>query len=374
MRLSTFIFANMESILVEWEQFARTVVTPVPILDQKGLRNHAQQMLHRVASDMRKSQTAQEQIDKSQGRAPPENEETPAQTHAVLRLIDGFTLDQMVSEYRALRSTVLRLWLAEAFSGESHQMQDMIRFNEAIDQALVESIASYGRAVETTRKMVLGVLGHDLRSPLGAIMMSAELLQQSSENADRRSHLTTQIGVSVRRANQIVDDLLDLARSNLGHGIPVTKQKIDLSAVCQSILAEAAARFPSTEIALTNSATVVGEFDPLRIGQAFSNLVNNAVQHGDRHQPIRASLKMAAKEVHFTVHNFGDPIPKSALPFLFTPEGRYSSFAENEDGPSAGLGLGLFIAAEVVKGHGGEIGVESSLELGTTFTVTLPLD
>ena len=89
-----------------------------------------------------------------------------AESHAVTRLMAGFTLDQMASEYRALRSSVLRLWLAHDYSGDDHHVEDMIRFDEGIDQALVESIAAYGRAVETTRKTVLGVLGQDLRSPL----------------------------------------------------------------------------------------------------------------------------------------------------------------------------------------------------------------
>lgn len=85
-------------------------------------------------------------------------------------------MNQMVAEYRALRSSVLSLWLAQETMRDAHHVQDMIRFNEAIDQALVESVAAYGAAVESTRKMVLAVLGHDLRSPLGAVLMAGDLI------------------------------------------------------------------------------------------------------------------------------------------------------------------------------------------------------
>lgn len=125
-------------------------------------------------------------------------------------------MDQMVSEYRALRSSVLRLWLANHRMDAEHDMQDMIRFNEAIDQALIESIATFGQAVESTRKTVLGVLGHDLRSPLGAVLMASDLLLGSENLAAREKKLAAQINASVRRANHMVGDLLDLARSNLG--------------------------------------------------------------------------------------------------------------------------------------------------------------
>lgn len=371
MRLSSFIEQHIESIMHEWENFARSVQTPMHALDAKGLRNHAQHILRSVAADMREPQSEQQQIYKSQGLAPSAQQETAAQTHAVLRLIDGFTLDQMVSEYRALRSSVLRLWLAHEFVGDPHQLGDMVRFNEAIDQALVESIASYGRAVETTRKMVLGVLAHDLRTPLGAVLMSADLLQKSTLD-ERQTRLAGQIGVSVRRANQIVNDLLDLARFNLGIGIPINKTAIDLAPVCQSIVDEVTASYPKTQILFSAATTLPGAFDPLRMGQVFTNLIGNAVQHGDRHQPVQVSLSADTRNAYFTVQNFGDPIPDYALPYLFNPEGRYSSFADNERGASAGLGLGLFIAAEIANGHGGKIAVESTAERGTVFRVTLP--
>ncbi|MFJ3366552.1 sensor histidine kinase [Pseudomonas sp. NPDC086251] len=373
MRLSDFIFKNLEPILQAWEEFARTVETPMPAMDPPGLRNHAEYILRTVALDMCTSQTPQEQIDKSQGHGPVAADDSAAQSHAITRLMAGFTLDQMVSEYRALRSSVLRLWLAQEFSRDEEQIVDVIRFNEAIDQALVESIASYGQAVENTRKTVLGVLGHDLRTPLSAVTLGADLLKQTEELGSRGKRIIAQISTSVQSANEMVADLLDLARCNLGTGIPVQLERTDLTAVCQSVVDELATAHPEAQIKFTHTGSMMGQYDSSRMAQVFSNLIGNAVRHGNSKFPINVSLDGDGTTATFCVQNHGAPIPPSALPTLFDPEGRYSRYSEGEPKASSGLGLGLFIAAQIVEGHSGTIEVESTLELGTIFRVILPI-
>ncbi|MBK5356066.1 sensor histidine kinase [Pseudomonas sp. TH41] len=372
MRLSDFILKNLEPILQAWEEFARSVDTPMPALDSRGLRDHAEYILRSVAEDMRTSQTPQQQIDKSQGMGPVTDEESAAQSHALTRLMAGFTLDQMVSEYRALRSSVLRLWLAQGYEGKDHQIVDMIRFNEAIDQALIESIETYGQAVETTRKTVLGVLGHDLRTPLGAVTLGADLLRQTEELGTRGKKIIAQISTSVQSANHMVNDLLDLARCNLGTGIPVRPQKTNLTSVCKSVVDELTTAHPKAQIIFVDTGTVSGQYDPTRMAQVFSNLIGNAVRHGNSQRPINITLNGDGTSACFCVQNYGEPIPAYALPSLFNPEGRYSRYSEGE-GASSGLGLGLFIASQIVEGHGGTIEVESTLEQGTIFRVKLPV-
>ncbi|MNI09539.1 Bacteriophytochrome [compost metagenome] len=372
MRLYDFILKHMEQILLAWEQYARTIDTALPTMDTKGLRNHAQFMLETVARDMRRIQTEQQQIAKSEGRAPQIDGDSPADTHARTRLVAGFSMDQMVSEYRALRSSVLRLWLAEYAFDETHRVDDMIRFNEAIDQALVESIRTYGEAVEATRKTVLGVLGHDLRSPLGAVMMASDLLRENDNLSDRERKLATQISTSVRRADLMVNDLLDLARVNLGTGLPVNVQPCELNSLCASVVEELRTGFPDVQLVLHASENISGQFDPSRMEQVFTNLIANAIRHGDAQQPIHVTLKRDGHRTVFSVQNHGELIPEQIMPYLFNPEGRYSSYASGEKGSSSGLGLGLFIAAQIVEGHGGSIEVQSTPDQGTTFTVLLP--
>jgi signal transduction histidine kinase len=373
MRLSDFILKNLEPILQAWEEFARSVDIPLPAMDSQGLRNDAEYILRAVALDMRTSQTLQQQIDKSHGLGPLTEEESAAESHALTRLIAGFTLDQTVSEYRALRSSVLRLWLAQGYAEQNHQIEDMIRFNEAIDQALAESITAYGRAVETTRKTVLGVLGHDLRTPLGAVMLGADLLRQTEELGSRGKKIIAQISTSVQNANQMVQDLLDLARCNLGTGIPVQPENTNLTSVCESVVEELTVAHPKAKIIFTDTGPVTGQYDPSRMAQVFSNLIGNAARHGNLKSPINVTLNGDGTTAYFCVQNHGEPIPPSALHTLFDPEGRYSRYSEGEQGASSGLGLGLFIAAQIVEGHGGKIEVESTLEHGTIFRVTLPV-
>lgn len=271
MRLPDFIEANLEPILQAWERFARGIDVPRQDLAATALRNHAEQILKAAALDMRTPQTVRQQITKSQGLAPQSDQETAAQTHAVLRLIDGFSMDQMVSEFRALRSSVLRLWLAEEAISSPSQIEDMVRFNEAIDQALVESINAYGQAV----------LGHDLRAPLTATLMGADLLRKSQTLSDREKDIAAQVGISARRANRMVNDLVDLARFNLGTGIPVVKSPTELNLICRTTIQELSAGEPNATIIFKDTDQVVGGFDPERMAQVFTNLIGNAVRHGD---------------------------------------------------------------------------------------------
>lgn len=281
-------------------------------------------------------------------------------------------MNQMVSEYRALRSSVLSLWLADGTFEGRHHVQDMIRFNEAIDQALAESIATYGEAVESTRKTVLAVLGHNLRSPLGDVLMAGELIQHQEGLDDKGKVLATQVCVSARRANNMVNDLLDLARCNLGAGIAVNLEAVELIEICRSVVNEIRTGFPTARIVLNEKGVIAGQYDPARIAQVFTNLIGNAIRHGDPALPIYVILSQLPNNVHFSVHNQGEPIPPEAMPYLFKPEERYSSYATSEKGSSAGLGLGLFIAGEIAARHGGKINIESSAESGTAFHVLLP--
>lgn len=372
MRLPDFISDNLGPILAAWEGFAQTVHTPLAALDSLGLREHAEHILSTVAADMRRPQTAGEQKAKAEGLAPRGDDDTAAETHAVTRLISGFTMDQMVSEYRALRSSVLTLWMAHGDWSSGHQVDDMVRFNEAIDQALAESIGAYGRAVDTTRKLVLGVLGHDLRTPLGAITLGSDMLLKASTFGEKEKRLCSQVSTSARRANQIVSDLVELAKGNLGIGLSLHRQRVDLASVCAEVIQELATCHPSAHISYAGPSTLIGRVDPSKIAQVFSNLVSNAIHHGDPTQPVTVELTRNGSALCFTVHNGGEPVPATLIPFLFNPQGRASRYSQQGTHGRQGLGLGLFIAWQIVSTHGGTIEVDSSTALGTTFKVSLP--
>lgn len=162
MWLSHFILDHMESILQAWEDFAKTINPPAFTMDSKELRDHASLILEAIAEDLRRPQTRLEQFEKSQGHGPRAKEDTAAETHAVARLESGYTIEQLVSEYRALRASVLHLWGEAEKNGRSTEMADVTRFNEGIDQALAESVARFAKitkeATENERQRLNAVL------------------------------------------------------------------------------------------------------------------------------------------------------------------------------------------------------------------------
>ncbi|WP_339533110.1 HAMP domain-containing sensor histidine kinase [Pseudomonas mucidolens] len=372
MRLSSFLIRNIEPILQEWEDFARTIRTDCSPLDSVGLRDHAELMLRAIAEDLQSYQSVLQQLEKSKGLVATQDE-SAAHLHAITRLMAGFTVEQLASEFRALRASVINHWMKQVKAGEEFEVDDMIRFNEAIDQVLAESISSYAAAVQASRDVFLGVLGHDLRTPLSAILMGADVLLRTDELGSRTTKIASRIYTSVKRASRIVGDLLDFTRSHLGRGIPVNRVSIDIAPVFERIVDESRAVYPDANIVVMKTEYAEGEFDSARMEQVFSNLIGNALQHGTGHTPVTVKLDVSDEHLVFSVHNFGKAIPTDVLPFIFSPMGRYSPEALEENGPYASLGLGLFIVDQIVSAHEGSLEVASDPERGTTFRVEIAL-
>jgi signal transduction histidine kinase len=233
MRLHDFILANREQILAEWETFARTCAPASATMDVAALRDHANAMLTVIAADLGNPQSGNEQSEKSKGRARDTGSTvaTAAEEHGSGRAESGFTVEQMVAEYRALRASVIRLWTREQGELKSGDIEDLTRFNEAIDQALAESVSEFNENVENAKEMFLAILGHDLRTPLGAIYTSAAFMLDIGELAEPHRSLTARIARSATRTIDMVGDLLDFTRSRLGGGIPVVRAEMDLAKV-----------------------------------------------------------------------------------------------------------------------------------------------
>jgi signal transduction histidine kinase len=319
-------------------------------------------------------QTKSEQVDKSEGKsdADPDSEapDTAAQSHGAARAESGFTVEQMVSEYRALRATVIRLWIEAAGELTRKDLDDLVRFNEAIDQALAESTSRFMQDLDHSKEMFLAMLGHDLRTPLGAIIGSAHIMVETKnlpEIALKRAFLILNSG---QRMNALVGDLLDFTRSRLGGGIPIVRADVDIGKVCRHTVEELAALHPQRVVNFDAAGRLRGRWDPARITQAFSNVISNAVQHGSATTPINVVIRGDVDEVTLAVQNYGAIIPTSELKTIFNPMHRIE--ADKPVAPRENLGLGLYITERIVTAHGGTIDVESSEENGTTFTIHLP--
>lgn len=338
-----------------------------------ALQDHIEEILGFVADDLESPQTKPEQFAKSRGLGPDDNEisKSAAEIHAALRLRDGFDIDQMVSEYRALRASVVKQWTACRPQLEATDLDDVTRFNEAIDQTLAESVAHYTKAVEQARNLFLGVLGHDLRNPLGAASMTAEIMLRRGDLDPRQTIFTTQIVNTVARATQIVNDLLDITRSAFGTDVPITKAAMDFGELAHRLVQEMTTLSPNRPIELEVLGETDGQWDGARIGQVFSNLIGNALQHSAGLAPISVAVAGKPAEVVLSVHNMGRPIPPEILGRLFDSEEKGHGHVTHAPG-STHLGLGLFIVKKIAEAHGGGVTVTSTAEAGTTFSVTFP--
>jgi signal transduction histidine kinase len=368
--LSAFIRGHTEQILAEWEKFARTLDTETP-MDTAALRDHAKEMLGAVADDLDLPQTIGEQSEKAQGKrdAQLEGQLTAAQQHGAGRALSGFTVEQMVSEFRALRASVLKLWQRERREATAEDLQDLTRFNESIDQAIAESITTYARGVRQSRDRFLAVLGHDLRTPIGAIMTSTRFLLDLGDLHDPHLSIVTQMHSSARRMNRLVGDLLELTRTRMGDSIPITRAHTDIGGLLQDVVDELSASHPAHRVEIRKSGDLRGMWDCERLIQALINLASNAVHHGATDSPITIAATGTDDEVTISVHNEGPPIQPDQMDHLF------DAMKEIQPGgirDRRHLGLGLYIVDKIVAAHGGRIEVQSSKGEGTTFTIHLP--
>ncbi len=370
MRLADFITANIEEILRNWESFGRTIEAGQS-MSRRALRDHAPEILRAIAIDMQTRQTAQEAIAKSKGQGDESVLVNQASfSHGIERLGSGFNLLEVISEYRALRASVVRLWRQTHSTITVADLDDLGRFSESVDQSLSRAVESFIEHTERSQQMFLAVMGHDLRDPLQAVRTGSLLLSRSNNLSASEADLVGRIASSANAMNGIISDLLDFSRSQLKTVMPIAVATTDLEKLCKEVVEEMRLAYPTRPLDLECHGTLTGEWDAGRLRQVLSNLLSNAVQHGTG--PISLAARQADNDVLLTVRNGGAPIPAKAIPTLFDPLTRAWSAKALNDRRVGSLGLGLHIAREVVVTHGGTIAVESSEKDGTVFTVRLP--
>jgi signal transduction histidine kinase len=359
----------METILREWEAFAQTLFPAASHMTPLALRDHAEKIMEAVVADLSTPQSGEEQAEKSKGRAPVAHDapETAAQTHAVLRAQSGLDINQLAAEYRALRASVLRLWEQNSPT-VLEEFGDVIRFNEAIDQALAESIKFFSMQVDQSRNLLLGTLGHDMRNPLNAIVMTASNLASlhAGEDVSEAATVLIRSGASIKA---LLDDLVDFNRTKLGVGLNITLKQTDLRKLFTDEVDQHRAAHPGSRLELTLDGDVTGHWDGARLQQVVRNLLSNAIAYGTPGEPIRVAVHGDASRVRIEVANRGPAIDPETAEHLFDPLKRGPA-AQSESGRD-GLGLGLYIVREITRAHGGTVLLRSNSE-GTDVSVSLP--
>ena len=365
MRLADFIETNSSRIVDEAEVFAKSLGAAGGRLKPAALRDHIPEMLSVVVADLRTKQSNSDAKSKSEGKfAPPVGARTAAQTHAMVRADQGFDVVQLVAEYRVLRATVLRLW-KRSYGPTASSADDVDRFNEAVDQAVAESVAAFSAQVEQGRNIFLGILGHELRGPLSAILLASDMLKSLEVDAPIKKNVARIIDGG-ERMRMLLNDLLDFNRVSFGMGLLINRAPVDLAEACASEIELVRMNWPKHQIEFKSSGETTGSFDESRVREVIWNLTTNAAKYGDPTQAIQVALEGSESVVDITVRNAGPAIPSARLEELFEPLRR----AASSDGADGSLGLGLFVVKQVAIAHGGAVSVRSTEGL-TEFSVSL---
>ena len=353
MSLPHFIHESLDDILSEWERDCGDAPRPEPPVAR---RQHFGKVLRAVADEMK--------------RLPPSaSTSTPAGAVASAPGVPHSHAGQLVGDYASLRASVVRQWRRKHPSPSASDLDDLVRFNEAMDRSLAELTATFSPSEAQPQALFLGVLNHELRTSVASILMSAQVLIHRSTPGSPEAKAAQRILRSCEQLRQTLDALSGFTQVRLGAHLEIDRVRDDLGVLCRQALDGFARVDPERRIRLTSDGDLGGDWDQARIREAIAALIANAARFASRGSPVTIAVDgHAADEITVTVHGDGTPIDVETLRTIFDPIAR----VEAENATYAGLGLGLFMVRKVVDAHGGRVSVEAAPELGTTFTVVLP--
>ena len=290
-----------------------------------------------------------------------------AEGHAIQRLGYGVGLVTVTREYILMRSTILNELLAVP-SSEGTAAQ-LVRVNAGMDEAVHEAVRRYTSRRDEARDRFMGVLAHDLRSPLhGIVLAAARIASATASSAPSIHRLAEVISRSSERMGRMLQDVIELARGQLGGGIPIVLREGDMGEVCREVIEELEQAYPGRELALERDGDLRGVWDHDRVIQTLSNLIGFALERGATVVVLGARESEDHQAVITTVQDTGAPVPPDQVagafePFLVEP---------TRDPDRRGLGLGLYIARQICLAHGARCTLERSDASGTTLAIAWP--
>lgn len=366
MRLVEFIKVSNAEIAAEAVTYARTL-PPLANEPESLLKDHIPKILDAIVRDLEQAQSRDSAHAKSLGDAPVEEDapETAAQTHGRLRARSGLHTSQLVAEYRAMRASVLRLWADT--EPDNASVKEVARFNEAIDQAIAESVDYFAEEMDQLKNLFLGVLAHDLRGPLNAILLTSELISRRTAGLPEINQPVNVLMRSGRRMSSLLDTLLEYNKSTLGIGLHLQRGQVDLAAECTQELEILATALPKATLTLDCQGDLTGHFDASAVRQAMGNLVYNAAAYG-KNSVVHIELEGTDETIALRVINTGVQIPGDKIAEIFQPLKRGLLKLDNA---GTNLGLGLFIVEQIARAHGGKARCVSTPE-STVFSLVLP--
>lgn len=348
-RLGTYIIDNADRIVAAWQ----TAVAPQALLMQEQAKPFVMALAGEVAADAADA--------------------TVAAVRAALRAVPHFDIEAMHAQLCSLRSAVTTMWLDGEAPLTADSFRELQRLHAAIDRAVGEAIARHALQIERSRSLFLGMLGHDLRTPLGAIALACQYLERPEIPPERRLEAIGRVARSAAAMEGMIRDMLDFARARLGKEMPVAATPGDIGAVCRHALEEACDAHPRCDFRFDIDRGLQADMDAGRMRKVVVNLLNNAAKNGARGMPVLCAARRDGETVRVRVRHCGPVLTAAAMQALFDPIAQLAvADADAEGNPPANLGLDLFIAREIVRAHGGEMTVTCGDGDQTEIAFTLP--
>ncbi|MEX2466752.1 MAG: sensor histidine kinase, partial [Gemmatimonadota bacterium] len=394
MRLSKFITENEEEILQEFEDFARTRTEPGRDMDITELRDDARGILKVIALDLEAPQSEHAKERKAKGDAPPSGgttEDTPAEKHGTERAMSDFSLEETVSEYRALRASVLRLWTASGgIEADPATLEDITRFDEAIDQALAESINRYSleidrlreeqateglrieKEVTRARAAFLQIVSHEMRTPLNAIAGYTHILLEGirAPVSQPQVEVLRRMNLARQHLSGIVEGILEFQRTGTESAFDLVEVPVEEAIAGLGAIVGPTARDDGLEFTVDVQADGARiRVDRQKLRQVLINLISNAVRSTPEGGRVWLDYVETPEHACLRVHDTGMGIPKEQVEAIFEP---FVQIENELNDVRGGVGLGLAISRHLTDGMGGTLTVESELGKGSVFTVALP--
>lgn len=371
MRLAAFIRSDEVAIVAAWEDFAETYLPSAAHMDRVALRDHIIGLLRFIADDLDTPQTERERSEKAKGQGSKDGgaNDSAAETHADLRFTSGFDTIEMVSEFRALRASVIKLWRA-AWDDPEDIIPDLLRFNESIDQVMTESLSRYTEKLTYAGTLFVGTLQNGFRVSLKQVSSSAQALA-GSQLDEQQKRLVSQIKTGTAGVDMMVYELIDAVHIRIGAGMTMNLAPSDIGAAMKDVVTEFEEGHPGQKIAVKAAGDLTGSWDIVRIRQMLSILFVSAVKHGSKASKILVAAKANDREVTLSV-NIEDALSPETVATLFDPANQRQAKGDPQTDEDR-LDLGLFIAEGIVNAHGGRIDVVSDEKQGTTFSAYLPI-
>jgi signal transduction histidine kinase len=380
-RISSLLHQHHELLIEQWIALVLSdpEVPEANRLTEEALRDHIPRLLARMRDLLMAETVKHAATSASRSEVINGSVASPAQAHALHRFANGYTLGHALREMTHFRATVVDLCGKEGAHLEGHEaklLQAMI--DAALTTVAVEMEQAARNDLEIERERLrqevefrerfMGILGHDLRNPLSAVLNAATLLQESASIPPSESWILQRITTSADRMARMISDLLDVTRARSGGRLPVRPGPADLRVICLQVAEELRMVHQDRSILVSSRGDTQGEWDADRLAQLVQNLVSNALDYSPAETSIRVSVHGRPGGALLRVHNRGPSIRPEQARSIFEPFQR----GEDETRRSEGLGLGLFIAHQIATSHGGSLRVRSGPVLGTTFTAAFP--